>query len=199
MTGIGGANKLCYRLSFFEDGTAPEDRWMIFPDKGHVVASTYNVVVVLLSQLQCLTFLPLHSRPPSSDKIRVLGIGLVNGDHFVDLKACFPVPPIANNWFKFRWEEANEWETLFSAQIEAFKAIIGSDVATAESINHLQAEICIIFQHLDTESLDGAGWGGSGLLHSNKAQLPIIARPGEGTSREVKGAAHTFTAIGAST
>ncbi|XP_058217748.1 PKS-NRPS hybrid synthetase cheA-like [Rhododendron vialii] len=137
ITGIGGANKLRYRLSFFQDGTAPEDRWMIFPDMGHVVASTYNVVVVLLSQLQCLTFLPLHSRPPSSDQIRVLGIGLVNGDHFVqvDLKACSPVPPIANNWFKFRWEEANEWETLFSAEMEAFKAIIGSDVATAESID----------------------------------------------------------------
>ncbi|KAG5529448.1 hypothetical protein RHGRI_029991 [Rhododendron griersonianum] len=137
MTGIGGANKLRYRLSFFQDGTAPEDRWMIFPDMGHVVASTYNVVVVLLSQLQCLTFLPLHSRPPSSDKIRVLGIGLVNGDHFVqvDLKACSPMPPIANYWFKFRWEEAKEWETLFSLQIEAFKAIIGSDVATAESFD----------------------------------------------------------------
>ncbi|KAI8563231.1 hypothetical protein RHMOL_Rhmol03G0096200 [Rhododendron molle] len=137
MTGIGGANKLRYRLSFFEDGTAPENRWMIFPDMGHVLASTYNVVVVLLSQLQCLTFLPLHSRPPASDKIRVLGIGLVNGDHFVqvDLKACSPVPPIANYWFKFRWEEAKEWETLFSTQIEAFKAIIGSDVATAESFD----------------------------------------------------------------
>ncbi|KAI8544313.1 hypothetical protein RHMOL_Rhmol08G0286800 [Rhododendron molle] len=53
----------------------------------------------------------------------------------VDLKACSPVPPIANYWFKFRWEEAKEWETLFSTQIEAFKAIIGSDVATAESFD----------------------------------------------------------------
>ncbi|KAG5545176.1 hypothetical protein RHGRI_017604 [Rhododendron griersonianum] len=30
MTGIGGANKLRYRLSFFQDGPAPQDRWMIF-------------------------------------------------------------------------------------------------------------------------------------------------------------------------
>ncbi|XP_058198625.1 uncharacterized protein LOC131314153 [Rhododendron vialii] len=132
MTGIGGASKLRYRLSFFQDEIAPEDKWMIFPDMGHVVTSTYNVVVVLLSQLQCLTFLPLHSRPPSSDKIRVLGIGLVNEDHFVqaDLKSCSPSPPIANYWFKFRWEEAKEWE-----KIEAFKAIIGSDVAIAESFD----------------------------------------------------------------
>ncbi|KAG5562623.1 hypothetical protein RHGRI_005375 [Rhododendron griersonianum] len=99
VTDIRGANKLHYRLSFFEDGCVPENRWMIFPDMGHVVAFTYTVVVVLLSQLQCLTFLPLHSRPPSSDKIRVLGIGLMNGDHFVQvkLKACSLMPPIGSN------------------------------------------------------------------------------------------------------
>ncbi|XP_058189257.1 uncharacterized protein LOC131306846 [Rhododendron vialii] len=51
VTGIGGANKLRYRLSFFEDETTPENKWMIFPEMGYVVASTYNVVVVLLSQL----------------------------------------------------------------------------------------------------------------------------------------------------
>ncbi|KAI8524334.1 hypothetical protein RHMOL_Rhmol13G0142500 [Rhododendron molle] len=45
------------------------------------------------------------------------------------------MPPIANYWFKFRWEEAKGWETFFSAQIEAFKVIIGSDVATAKSFN----------------------------------------------------------------
>ncbi|XP_058203032.1 uncharacterized protein LOC131317502 [Rhododendron vialii] len=118
VTGIEGANKLLYRLSFFEDGCAPENRWMIFPNMGHVVSSTYNVVVILLSQLQCLSFLPLHS-------------------HFIqiELKACSPMPPIANYWFKFRWEEAKEWKTSFIDQIEVFKAIIESDVATAESFD----------------------------------------------------------------
>ena len=39
------------------------DYWMTMPDTGHLIASKYNVVLLLISQQQCLTFLPLQSIP----------------------------------------------------------------------------------------------------------------------------------------
>ncbi len=45
------------------------------------------------------------------------------------------MPPVSTNWNRFRWEEANEWNTYFHRQIEEFKAIIGSNVATNDTFD----------------------------------------------------------------
>lgn len=101
---------------------------------GHLIASTYNVVVVFLSQRQCLTFLPLRSRPLAR-QCKVIAIGFVNGNHFVQvyMKARSPIPPVANNWYKYHHNEAKGWEKLFVSQIADFIRLIRCEVATVES------------------------------------------------------------------
>ena len=65
VTGMqGGATELCHRFEWHQHHViAPTDKWMSFPNAGHVVASAYNTPVVFLSLRQCLTFLPLRSPP----------------------------------------------------------------------------------------------------------------------------------------
>ena len=53
----------------------------------------------------------------------------------VTLQPDCPIPPIANNWYKFRHEVAKEWDAPFLARIEKFKSLIGDDVATRESFS----------------------------------------------------------------
>ena len=59
---------------------------MSMPDMGHLIASCYRVVVIFLSHLQCLTFLPLYvlgdDEPTNLPEI---AIGLVNDNHFIQV------------------------------------------------------------------------------------------------------------------
>ncbi|KAJ4715747.1 Calmodulin-binding transcription activator 2 [Melia azedarach] len=128
--------KLIHALSYFESSPSCE-RWMIMPDMGHLIASAYNVVLFLLSLQQCLTFLPLRSFPMPIDSRREIAIGFVNNNHFVKvfLVADHPIPPVANNWYKFCHSCAKEWETVYMSRIEDFRKIIGNDVATKEIID----------------------------------------------------------------
>ena len=86
----GGAKKLCERLTWSDHHLdAPVEKWMSFPNAGHVIASAYNVAVVFLSPRQCLTFLPLRTCPPllpDVKDIKVMAIALVDENHFV--KVC---------------------------------------------------------------------------------------------------------------
>ena len=59
------------------------DYWMTMPDTGHLIASKYNVVLLLISQRQCLTFLPLQSIPLTRSSHKIISIGFVNDCHFV--------------------------------------------------------------------------------------------------------------------
>lgn len=75
--------ELKHSLAYFGPD-ANFDRWMTMPDMGHIIASCYDVVLVHLSNVQCLTFLPLRSRPlPLSDR-REIAIGFINR-HFVQV------------------------------------------------------------------------------------------------------------------
>ncbi|KAH7866495.1 hypothetical protein Vadar_021135 [Vaccinium darrowii] len=130
----GEAEQLHHRLTYFDDFPAPEYTWTTMPNMGYLIASTYNVVVVFLSQRQCLTFLPLRSRSLARQR-KVIAIGFVNGNHFVQvyMKARLPMPPVANNWYKYRHDEAKGWEKPFVSQIADFIQLIGCEVAIVES------------------------------------------------------------------
>ncbi|XP_052198258.1 uncharacterized protein LOC127805543 [Diospyros lotus] len=78
-------DELMHALSCFES-VAPPQHWMTLPDMGHLIASKYNVVLIHLSRLQCLTYLLLRSVPPPSLQHRIISIGFVNDCHFVQ---CF--------------------------------------------------------------------------------------------------------------
>ena len=97
----------------------------------------FNVVFVILSLQQCRTFLPLRSSPISSSSHKVLAVGFVNGNHFVQvfMKPEAPMPPIATNWHRHHHPDADGWQLPFAKSIEKFRELIGNSVATQEAVN----------------------------------------------------------------
>ncbi|KAL5127189.1 hypothetical protein HKD37_14G039653 [Glycine soja] len=74
------------------------DKWTNITDMGCVIASRYNVNVVSLPRQQNMTFFPLRSQPPPDSSVhRVICIGHVYGNHFVQvfLRDQCPLPPLA--------------------------------------------------------------------------------------------------------
>ncbi|XP_052193761.1 uncharacterized protein LOC127802110 [Diospyros lotus] len=122
-------DELIHALSCFESVAPPQHR-MTLPDMGHLIASKYNVVLIHLFRLQCLTYLPLRSVPPPSLQHRIISIGFVNDCHFVQvfLKSNSPIPPVALKWHRYRADSAREWETPYIARIEAFLSMIDKNV-----------------------------------------------------------------------
>ena len=53
------------------------------------------------------------------------------------MNSASPLPPIAYNWYKYRYDYARGWEVTYLAHICAFKSLFEkeSDVATQETIN----------------------------------------------------------------
>ncbi|XP_068504274.1 uncharacterized protein [Phaseolus vulgaris] len=76
-------------------------KWMTIPDMGYVIANRYNVILVSLSMLQSLSIFPLRTQTPSNFRHhRIIAIGHVHGNHFVQVKlkdGC-PVPPTDILW-----------------------------------------------------------------------------------------------------
>ncbi|KAK8924045.1 hypothetical protein KSP39_PZI019437 [Platanthera zijinensis] len=98
---------------------APLDKWMSMPDMGLVISSCYNVVVVQLSELHGLTFLPLYSPVPPTQKI--IFIGFLNKNHFVGLRmseGC-PLPPIYAPWRRCRNQIAVPWEAIIASRLQS--------------------------------------------------------------------------------
>ncbi|KAH6797774.1 hypothetical protein C2S52_022328 [Perilla frutescens var. hirtella] len=100
--------------------------WMILPDMGHLVALRYNVVLVHISKQQCLTYLPLQSNPPLKSQHKMIVIGFVNNNHFVQvlLDHASPIPPIMPNWKFSQLECAAEWNTPYLDRMRDFNALI---------------------------------------------------------------------------
>jgi histone-lysine N-methyltransferase SETD2 len=96
---------------------APMDKWLTFPDMGHILATHYNRVVVELTEPGARiseTFFPLRGKPPSNPEKNLVCFGLVPGHFFlVKLKEGCPLPPTCLEWKNHRSEEAAEWEYPF--------------------------------------------------------------------------------------
>ncbi|KAM1005739.1 hypothetical protein ACFX1T_002602 [Malus domestica] len=121
--------ELAQILSFFDEGRAPFDRWMMMPDMGHLIASCYKVVLFHLSSTQCLTFLPLRSAPVSLPRRRQIAIGFMNDCHCVEvfLRPGHPVPPIASDWIRYHTPAAQGWDTVYTSCILRFKSLVSCD------------------------------------------------------------------------
>lgn len=75
------------KQSLHGDTHAFKDKWMTIPDMGHLIATKYKVVLVSLSSEQNITFFPLRGRSPFSKKSqRLITIGFVNKNHFVQVQ-----------------------------------------------------------------------------------------------------------------
>lgn len=87
--GKSRVEQLHHRLNHFASSMAPRGKWMDLLDMGHLIATCYGVLVVNLSDGQCLTFLPLREyidgKLMKAD-ICEIGIGFVNGNHFVQVE-----------------------------------------------------------------------------------------------------------------
>ena len=58
---------------------------MVMPEIGYLISSHYNVVLLLLSMHQSLTFLPLRTEPIPPAARRNIAIGFVNNNHFIEV------------------------------------------------------------------------------------------------------------------
>ncbi|KAL5138348.1 hypothetical protein HKD37_10G028545 [Glycine soja] len=85
------------RLSLLVDGFSKVsvDKWMDITEMGYVIASWYNIILVLLSRQQSMAFFPLRSQPPPDSSMhRMICVGHVFGNHFVQAKQ-WPTPYIS--------------------------------------------------------------------------------------------------------
>jgi histone-lysine N-methyltransferase SETD2 len=120
-------------------GVAPLDKWLTFPDMGHIVATTYNKVVVELTNHtigHSETFFPIRGRPPSDPFSRIMCIGLVpNHFVYVKLKAGCPLPHTCKEWKNIRAPEAETWEDKFLDQMLQFDQLMENEKGDMKKTN----------------------------------------------------------------
>jgi histone-lysine N-methyltransferase SETD2 len=107
---------------------APKEKWLSFPDMGHVIASYYNRIVVELTSPVIgvsETFFPLRSKPPTNPESRILCLGLIP-DHFVQvkLKPGAILPKASSEWRRYCNDEAMAWEYPFMDRMLVFEDLI---------------------------------------------------------------------------
>ncbi|XP_038680254.1 uncharacterized protein LOC119981269 [Tripterygium wilfordii] len=105
-----------------------KDCWMNIPDMGHLIASRYNIILHLISDVQSLTFLPLRSIPPPHAEHRAIIIGYVNGNHFVQvfMSGNYPMPPIMIQWFSYKYDCATAWATPYKKHLRDYEKLVHS-------------------------------------------------------------------------
>ncbi|KAL5194743.1 putative protein FAR1-RELATED SEQUENCE 10 [Glycine soja] len=117
------------KLSLLVDGFSKVsvDKWMDITDMGYVIASRYNVILVSLSQQQSMTFFPLRSQPPpDSSGHRIICVGHVFGNHFVQvyLKDHCPLPPPALLWSTNCYSQAKQWAIPYISRMQEYTSLM---------------------------------------------------------------------------
>ncbi|CAL9018219.1 unnamed protein product [Prunus brigantina] len=130
-------NEIERALNYFDDGFVPFFCWMTMPDMGHIIATRYNVVLILLSMRQCLTFLPF-SVQSSETKLHEIAIGFVDDDHYVQvhLSPDHPIPPVSRMWHE-QSDICNVTHlySRYQARVDAFQQLPGvENVATTDTV-----------------------------------------------------------------
>ena len=109
-------------------GIALVDKWLTFPDMGHIVSNYYNRCVVLLSNHEIGTsesFFLLRGLPPAKQKNFIMCLGLIP-NHFVLLflmDGC-PLPPSSTEWNNHRSINALTWEFEYLDQHARFRDLM---------------------------------------------------------------------------
>lgn len=112
---------------------APLDKWLTFPDMGHVIATYYKKVVVELTKPSIgisETFFPLRDTPPQDPSSRILCLGLVpNHFVYVKLKENCPLPPTSGTWKEYCTDGAKAWEFPFMDRQRQFGGLMDIEIA----------------------------------------------------------------------
>ncbi|KAH1229220.1 Protein FAR1-RELATED SEQUENCE 5 [Glycine max] len=117
------------RLSLLVDGFSKVsvDKWMDITEMGYVIASWYNIILVLLSQQQSMTFFPLRSQPPPDSSMHhMICVGHVFGNHFVQvyLKDRCPLPPLVLLWSTNCYSQAKQWPTPYISRMQQYTSFM---------------------------------------------------------------------------
>ncbi|OVA05585.1 Ovarian tumor [Macleaya cordata] len=117
-----GFNKIKSATDCFE----PPYKWMTMPDAGYVVASTYNVVVIFLTDFGSTTLLPLCNPPIYGQAHRVVTIAFVNGNHFVGVKLSdgSPIPTLGVQWYPNCTNAARSWLNPYLPRIGQYRKLM---------------------------------------------------------------------------
>uniref|UniRef100_A0A494G8Q9 MULE transposase domain-containing protein n=1 Tax=Solanum lycopersicum TaxID=4081 RepID=A0A494G8Q9_SOLLC len=105
------------------------DKWLTFPDMGHIVTNYYKMCVVVLTNLEVgksESFFPLRGPPPpGNQKTPILYLGAIP-NHFVliSLKNGCPLPPSSTEWHNHKKEDAVTWEDEYLDQHELFRKLM---------------------------------------------------------------------------
>ncbi|KAH1233322.1 hypothetical protein GmHk_09G025797 [Glycine max] len=94
---------------------------------GYVIASRYNVILVSLSRQQSMTFFPLRSQPPpDSSGHRMICVGHVFGNHFVQvyLKDHCPLPPPVLLWSNNCYSQEKQWTTPYISRMQQYTSLM---------------------------------------------------------------------------
>lgn len=119
------------------DSPCPTANWMQMPEMGYLVATTYQCVLVFISDVQCVTFLPLLGNPVIPH--RVVSIGFVYRGHYIKLflEKDAPIPPIGILWHEYRKEEARAWADPYENRIKEFMFIAPQTTAGGDFANEM--------------------------------------------------------------
>ncbi|KAL5141552.1 hypothetical protein HKD37_09G024875 [Glycine soja] len=103
------------------------DKWMDITNMGYIIASRYNVILVSLSQQQSMTLFPLRSQPPPDSSVhRIICIGHVYDNHFVEvyLKDRCPLSPVALLWSSNCHPQAKQWPTPYISRMQHYRSFM---------------------------------------------------------------------------
>ncbi|KAH1193758.1 hypothetical protein GmHk_19G054729 [Glycine max] len=101
------------------------DKWMDITEMEYVIASRYNVIIVSLSLQQSMTFFPLRSQPPTNSSVhRIICIGHIFGNHFVYLRDCCPLPPLALLWSRNCHPQTKQWPTPYISRMHQCRNLV---------------------------------------------------------------------------
>ena len=109
----------------------PPEKWMSMPDMGHVIATRYQVALVMLSPASCtcFTFLPLRGEFIHNES-QMICVGFVNQNHWVrvQLNQTSPMPPVHPSWGVYTSDETHTWYSPYMGRFQLWEQIFESDI-----------------------------------------------------------------------
>jgi histone-lysine N-methyltransferase SETD2 len=126
MFGLARFNEISDSLTVTSNEPVGLSKWMTAHDMGHLIASAYRVVCLVLDLSGSTTFFPLWEPVDHPIKHRIITLGYVNRSHFVQvfLKDGHPMPRTAPQWIWHCDLGAKAWETPYKERQEKYVAFL---------------------------------------------------------------------------
>jgi hypothetical protein len=111
--------------------SCPVDKWLTTPDMGHIIATCYNRVVVLLTLPKigmCETYFSIRSASPLKLHSNILCLCLIPG-HFLHilLKEDCLLPHSCKEWMNHKIGEAEKWHFEFIDRQVSFNELMSKE------------------------------------------------------------------------